>query len=191
METIKLGYEAKGVNIINAPQYIQGVEGATTSFIQSIVNEYNKQTNKKIINYEVIAINEVKGNYINFAKVNLYSNQTVQSFGVIVNALFSYLIANWQALVMAGLVALALFGLLQVDRIKITAEGIGSIELDKNGNVIGDLPPDSGGSGGGNDGGSNGGDGGGSDDSKSKGQSSFPIWLLGILALGYLAFKKK
>lgn len=192
MEVIKLGYKMTGTNMINAPQYIQGIEDATTNFIQSIVDAYNNQTNKKIINYEVIAINEVKGNYINFAKVNLYSNQTVQGFGVggIVNALFSYLIASWQALVMAGLVALALFGLLKVDRLKITAEGVGSVELGKDGNVVGDLPP--GGGGGGNDGGSSGGnDGGGSNDSKSKRQSSFPIWLLGILALGYFAFRKK
>ena len=188
MEVIKLGYKMSGNNVINAPNYIQGIEGATENFIQSIVNEYNKQSSKKIINYEVIAINEIKGNYINFAKVNLYSNNTTQSVGAIVSALFSFLITKWKTLIMAGLVSLALFGLLKVDRIKISSE-FGSIELSKNGSVIGDLPPDSedgSGSGGGSSGGSSGGSGGNKSETKS-----FPIWLIVLGVIGYFVIKRK
>jgi len=186
METIKLGYKMTGTNMINAPQYIQGIEDATTNFIQSIVNEYNKSSSKKITNYEVIAINEIKGQYVNFAKVNLYSNQTTQSVGAIVSSLFSFLISNWKTLILTGLVSLALFGLLKVDRIKITSQ-FGSIELSKNGNATGDLPPDSN-----NESGEN--NNGGNDGDKPKPQpqtNTFPIWLLVLAILGYFVLKKK
>ncbi|MFZ8848552.1 MAG: hypothetical protein ACO2O4_05005 [Minisyncoccia bacterium] len=184
MEVIKLGYKMSGNNVINAPNYIQGIENATENFMQSIINEYNKQSSKKIINYEVIAINEIKGNYINFAKVNLYSNNTTQSVGAIVSSLFNFLIANWKNLIMAGLVSLALFGLLKVDRIKISSS-FGSIELSKNGSIIRDLPPDS------EDGSGIGdGSGSGSDGNKSE-NKSFPIWLRVLAVIGYFVLKRK